>query len=494
MRVVVVVVALLCAPAGRAEDELGFNGSAAGRGQLTLPSSSSLSSTRDLPIAHGLAEANLQARGRFFDRRLSLLADTSLFVQRGFGFVDDGDVIFDHDVAEDHPRLVISELSLRAELFEHLDVTIGKTRVVWGTGIATNPTDVLNPPRDPTDPTFQRAGIWQLKVDVPVDNVTWSAFFAPTILHTEAGLPMAAFAWPSYAIDGAPPRDNELHWAAGARLYALVADTDLNLWMVWSNLAGDAFEDKARFMASVSRLIGDQIEVHGEVLLQTGTTRLYADGDCVDDDAALVGCARAGRSPIAASKLDDDDVLPRLLLGFRWLPADIALLSEAILTVEYLYAADGYDDDELGDLFALQALGAKRARTGRPAPPTPTTTSSDGLPARVGFDALRKHTVFVSFTKPRIFEDFTVTAGLIAAPEDLSGLVSLNTVWSAQEWLQLQAFVFVPVPSMARVFDVRDAAWPHAPVVDVDGEALVTGAFDSSPFAARAVFEARVFF
>ncbi|MDP2342761.1 MAG: hypothetical protein Q8O67_17530 [Deltaproteobacteria bacterium] len=474
MKVVVVVVVVVCfALSARAEDELGFNGSLAGRGQLTLPSSSSLSSTRDLPIVHGLAEANVQARGRWFDRRLSLLADASLFAQRGFGFYDDGDFFLDHDIPEDHPRLVVSELSLRAELFEHLDVTVGKTRVVWGSGISSNPTDVLNPPRDPTDPSFQRAGIWQLKVDVPVDNVTWSAFFAPTILHTEAGLPMAAFAWPSYAIAGAARRDSELHWAAGARLYALVADTDLNLWMVWSNLAGDAFEDKTRVMGSVSRLVGDQLEVHGEVMFQTGTTRLYADEGCVDDDGALLGCVIAGRLPIAAARLQDNDVLPRALLGFRWMPAEIELLTEAILTVEYLYAADGYDDDELAALFKLQALARDRIRRGEPAPIPTTTTSSDGLPPRVGVDALRKHTLFVSFTKPRIFEDFTVTAGLVAAPEDLSGLVSLNTVWSAQEWLQLQAFVFVPVPSL-----LGD---------DVD-------AFGGSPFAARAVVEARVFF
>jgi hypothetical protein len=470
--VVVVVVVVVCSFAARAEDELSFNGSVAGRGQLTSPSSS-LSSTRDLPIVHGLAEGNLQARGRWFDRKLSLLVDTSLCAQRGCGFVDANDtVIFDHDIPEDHPRLVISELSVRAELLEHLDVTLGKTRVVWGSGISSNPTDVLNPPRDPTDPSFQRAGIWQLKVDIPVDNVTWSAFFAPTILHTEAGLPVAAFAWPDHAIPGAARRDNELHWAAGARLYALVADTDLNLWMVWSNLAGDAFEDKARLMGSVSRLVGDQLEVHAEVMLQTGTTRFYADEGCVDDDVALFGCVISGQAPLAASRLSENDVLPRALLGFRWMPAEIELLSEAILTVEYLYAADGYDDDELASLYKLQALVRDRIRSGQPIPEQPTTTSADGLPARVGVDALRKHTVIVSFSKPRIFEDFTVTAGVVAAPEDFSGLLSLNTVWSAQEWLQLQAFVFVPVAS---------------PVVDVS-------AFGGAPFSARAVVEARVFF
>ncbi len=489
MRAAVLTIAVLAgAPAAQAEDELLWNGSVAGRGQLTLPSSSSLSSTRDLPIVHGLAEANLQARGRWFERHLSLLVDASLFAQRGFGFVDDVQVIFDHDIAEDHPLLVVSELSLRAELLEHLDLTVGKTRVVWGSGIATNPTDVLNPLRDPTDPSFQRTGIWQLKLDVPVDNVTWSAFFAPTILHTEAGLPVAALAWPSFAIGGAAPRDNELHWAAGARLYALVLDTDVNLWMVWSNLATDAFKDKVRMMGSVSRLVGDQLEVHGEVLLQTGTTRPYADPGCVADDASLVGCVIAGRQPVTLAKIDDDEVLPRALLGVRWMPSG-APLTDAILTVEYLYAADGYDVDELGDLFALQALVRDRVRAGQPTP-TPPSTSSDGLPSRVGVDALRRHTLFLSFSKPRIFEDFTLTAGAVAAPEDLSGLLTGNVLWSAQEWLQLQAFVFVPVPSGARLLDVRGASWPSAPVVNDD----VTGAFDGSPFSVRALIEARVFF
>lgn len=495
-----VLVACAGAVDARAEDEMVWNGSLALRTQATVPSwAETLSSTADQPLLHGLVEANAQTRAKWFDKRLSLVSDVSLFAQRGFFFVDDGDAVLDHDIAEHHPRLVISELSLRLELFETVDVTVGKQRVVWGTGIANNPTDVINPPRDPTDPAFQRAGTWQLKVDVPLENLTWSAFFAPTILHSEVGVPVAAFAWPDFAFRSAAKRDNELHWSAGARLYVLVADTDLNLWVVWSNLdapndatgTASTFADKTRLMASASRLLGDQIEVHGELRLQTGSSRVYVDEDCVVDDAALVGCAFGGTAPIARTDLESDELVPHALLGFRWLPPD-----ESVFTVEYLYAGDGYDNDELAAFFALQALVRDRTRAGLPVP-TLGPASTDGLPARNPVDVLRQHTLFLSYTRPRIFDDFTVGVGAVVAVEDLSSLVNVSLTWSAREWLQLQAFAFVPTPSLPRLAggDVAIFANPFsAPLVNDSTGDRIVGAYDVVPFSARAVVEARVFF
>lgn len=492
--IVVVVGSVVGSVAAHADDEIVWSGSLATRVQATAVKTETTTSTRDVPILHTLAEANLQSRAKGFDKRLSLVADVSLFAQHGFFFVDGDAYVFDHDVAEDHALVVISELSVRAEILEHLDLTIGKQRVVWGSGIANNPTDVINPPRDPTDPSFQRAGTWQVKLDVPLENLTWSAFFAPTVLKSEVGVPTAMFAFPSYAIGGV--RDDNLHWSAGARLYVLVADTDLNLWAVFSNKDGlndatgdsSAFVEKTRLMASVSRLVGDEVEVHGELLLQTGTTRVYAGEECVDDDEALVGCALARKLPLSRARIDDETVLPRLLLGARWMPAD-----ESTLTVEYLYAADGYDDDELGALFQLQTLARDRRRKGQPVPSLASTTT-DGLPARTAVDVLRKHTLFVNYTKPRVFDDFTVGAGAVVAPEDLSGLVNANLTWSAREWLQLQAFVFVPVPSLPRLLGDDHVFVFSAPVVsDVSGT-VITGANDAVPFDVRAVVEARVFF
>lgn len=55
---------------------------------------------------------------------------------------------------------MLSEAYLDAPLQDGFRLLLGKKRIVWGAGLAFNPTDVLNPPKDPTDPTFQRAGAW----------------------------------------------------------------------------------------------------------------------------------------------------------------------------------------------------------------------------------------------------------------------------------------------------------------------------------------------
>ena len=96
--------ALAPAPARAADDdELTWNGALATRGLLTTPSDHALLSTADQPVLGALVEANLQARGRWFERSLSLVSDASLFVAGGSVYADldeDGYLVAvdDHDV------------------------------------------------------------------------------------------------------------------------------------------------------------------------------------------------------------------------------------------------------------------------------------------------------------------------------------------------------------------------------------------------------------
>jgi hypothetical protein len=512
-----VLAAVLAPTATRADDavpdhELTWSGSLAGRGSMTTPSDHALLSTADQPILGGIFEANAQARGWWFDRRLTLLVDGSLFLIGGMGYADhDDDGVItsmpDHDVAAHRPRLVLSDVSLRFEPLPHLTLTVGKQRTVWGPGMANNPTDVLNPPRDPTDPSFQRTGIWQARVDVPLEHVTFSALFAPAVLAQEDGVPVALLRFPDYDFVDGPARDDHLHWAAAARAYALVADTDVNVWAVWKNRFGDDVEQRMQVMASASRLLNDEIEGHFELLLQQGSTRFAVDKDCVADDSALVRCALSGHSPLVRDLVDDERIWPRILVGGRWMPAD-----ESFLTVEYLYASDGLLPDEFADLVYLQKRAGQAQRAGHPIPLTSGQNGADGLPSRFAFDVVRRHYLFATYSRPHTFdEDVTVGASLVTALEDLSSVASASLTWSAEEWLQLSAFAFVPLSSVSRA-----SAWAsgkgddaYAAFVDgvddgsvlkgflpvaakVDGDDV--GALDGLPFALRGVLEVRAFF
>src|SRR3712207_1800794 len=114
-----------------------------------------------VPALANLSEGNMQVKLRY-GPSLSAGADLSLFWQ-GAGFfrgVDTGGEeveLAERDVPLYRPSAVVSELFASWEAAPHLNLTLGKKRVVWGSGMAVNPTDLLNPPKDPTDPAGQRA-------------------------------------------------------------------------------------------------------------------------------------------------------------------------------------------------------------------------------------------------------------------------------------------------------------------------------------------------
>ncbi len=500
---------------GALAQDLEFHGSLAERLEATLVRGGALVSTRDMPRLRSVSEANLQARARLLDDRLTLYSDVSAFYLVGGGFVDtdlDSGMLTPvepHDVVSLRPRVVFSEAYLDVEPLAHLRVTVGKKRVVFGSGQHVSPTDVLNPARDPTDTAFQREGSVVAIVDLPFESFTLTGLVSPAVLYEESGIPYAVYDYPRYAPalsvmapDAfADPRDDEDHFAAALRLYALLFDTDVNLWLVYSNLYRDAFEDKLRLMASASRTIFDYHEVHFELLAQTGSARLYPNGDCVTDQAALARCAMSQRSPLAATRLDDEDVLPRLLLGSRSFLPD-----ESILSVEYLYQADGYTRAELADFVRLQSLVGELQRKGLVSASAPSTADGGALPSRFQFDPVRRHYLFLSYQKPRVFDDWTLAGTLITAVEDLSSIASFHASWMAQEWLTLSLFGFFPLPSVSRVSswidgdpldavaeagDAETRDWlPLAP--RIGGEPY--GEYDAVPFDLRLMGELRIYF
>lgn len=476
-------------------------GSLGGRLQLTAPAADALTSTRDTPVISTLTEGNLQARLRLLDDTLFVLADASALVPAE-GLYFDGDPlerVDDHDTGS-APRVHLSELYVRARLAEHLDLSVGKRRVTWGTGLTFVPTDVLNPPRDPTDPSLQRTGVPLVLLDALFEGLTISALFAPDVLAESGGLPSALFSWPDelpYETAQDPahhpdPRDDEAHFAAALRGYALVGDADLNLWLLVSHRYGDdAREYDPRLAASFSRVFLEIHELHAEVLLQQGSDRLSADPRCVDASPdgppmALGRCGAVGLAPISQAKLHETTLYPRALVGTRSMFAD-----ESQLIVELLWEADGLSRAELDDLFTLQRRLGTLQRAGLA--PMPAATE-DGGPARLSGRLQRRLHLSANWQRPRIADDFTLQLGAILALEDLSALTNASLSWQTTDWLTLSAWLFVPTPSLARVLDAAGVADGHLALAPVDVDGTPYGAFDATPFDLRALFEARAFF
>ena len=456
------------------------------RTQFTRARPWGLLPTNDIPQLQQLVEFNVQVKVNVRPHSF-FSSDVSLIASFGGYFGDDaGKPVFDgqgREVAladkaspQVQPIVSINELFVSHEFIPELNVLVGKKRIVWGPGFAFNPTDLLNPRRDPTDPTFQRSGVWLAQIEAPLSFATFSLVFAPTVLRQTSGIPTHILGWPTW-----DRLDEQLYYQLAARAYALVWDTDINLMFFFGNKAADEFEAKPRVGLSFSRVFG-ALEVHGEALFQTGSARDYLNGSCVTNVQAALGCSIA-KTPYASKRLLAEEVLrPKVLVGARYQFEDDSLLS-----LEYLYQHDGWNRDhfrELGNALGLIPEGRSLGIDATVFPGASAIfggSTPDGLPVRFAFDPRGRHYAFLSYQKPRLFDDFTLQAVVIANLRDLSTTITPSITWSATDWLNLSLLGFVPVPG------------PDALAVTTPQGVPITE-FGITPFAFRAMFEARAFF
>lgn len=432
----------------------------------------------DTPQLSNLTEANLALTLDLGDAA-RIYGDLSWVWGRGGFFVgDDGSGgradVEAHDVPAAQPGAYISELYGLVRFGEHWNLTLGKKRVVWGTGLAWNPTDLLNPPKDPTDPTQQRTGSWMARVEGQYERFSLSLVGAAKATATVAGVP-SRWLW--------NPADDVPEYTLGARIYALVADTDLSAFAFFGNRFNDVFEDKLRLGAAFSRVVGESFEVHAEALVQRGSSRLYVDGSCTADLAAAAGCVAAGTAVAEHSRVDDDGIRLKTLAGLRY-----QFGAAASLSFEYLYNQEGYEKAEFAAFASAMALRKSATAAGLtlPAgalpglPGSSSAADQGGTPQKFAFEPLRRHYLFVTYLHPQLADDFTITTVLLLGLQDLSGQLAPQLTWSAQQWLNLSVGAFVTLPGL-------------------DGLGVTTSAgevreFQLQPSLWRAFFAARAFF
>lgn len=463
------------------------NGYLDSRSQFTRARVGGLLPTRDLPQLSELLEANVQVRSRYAERGF-VYGDVSLFGQFVGNYRDvdaNGDevVVPDHHPPGTDPLVALSELYVSHDFNDELNLLAGKKRLVWGPGFAFNPTDLVNPPKDPTDPSFQRAGAYMARFEVTLPQYTFTFLAAPAVTKQANGIPFRFLTYPSW-----DERDDELHYQLAARAYALVADSDLNVMLFYGNKYTEAepFRDRLRVGASFSRYFFTDYELHAEVLLQNGSARTYASSRCVADVQGLFGCFQRREALTNQRRLDEKTILPKALFGVRRQFAD-----ESLFSVEYLYQADGYSRREFEDFVRVAALSSRVPQI--QAPNADTTARADtGTPQKFTFQPVAKHYAFVTFQKPRIKDDFTLSATAIINAQDLSGLITPSVTWQAQEWLQLSLFAFVPWPGPEELTARVPAV--EAPALGLSTSEVLVSEYSFLPFEYRLLAQARVFY
>lgn len=466
------------------------NGYVSTRGAFTRSRIDGLIPTDDQPQFTGLAEFNGQLKVSFLERSF-VYGDLSLIAQMAGNFkgtdpkTGKETVVALHDVPANRPLVSLNELYVLVEPLPQLNLLLGKKRVVWGSGQANNPTDLLNIRKDPTDPTSQRAGTWMARIEVPLETLTFTALWAPSLLKQTSGVPQQFLTWPSW-----DQKDTDLHHLLALRAYALVADADVNLMFFYSNLANDAFKDKLRFGGSFSRYFFTDYELHTEFLIQQGSGRDYLNHDCVTSAAVALACNSSGKAFLAKTKLEDSSYYPKLLVGTRRQFDD-----ESFLSVEYLYQADGYTAAQFQDqVSALDLIGQAKA-LGVPAnrlPNLTSTASSDGVPQRFSFDPLGQHYAFITYSKPRIFDDWTAQLVTLFNLQDLSSIWTPSISWSTTEWLTLSAIGFIPAPGLDSLAAKRPAIAATDVRSAVDERAVTE--YSNLPLQYRVLLEARIFY
>lgn len=205
----------------------------------------------------------------------------------------------------------VMEAGLRISPSEGLTFDLGKQVQRWGKGYAWNPVAFFERPKDPNDPSASREGFVMARADWvrSLGGPSVTAVGVEPVL-----LPVSA----DFNSDFGAAR--ELN--PGARLYLLVADTDVDL--LWA-AKGSKPE---RLGVDFSRNLGSQLEIHGEWARALNMTRhfLRADGQ--------VGAVQAN--------------VDSWLLGARYIT-----MSEVTWIAEYYRNGGGYDDQQLGAYYAL---------------------------------------------------------------------------------------------------------------------------------------------
>lgn len=417
------------------------------------------------PAVTELVEGNVQLKLTPHPR-VTVQVDASLFWQ-GAWAMHGGDL----ELPQYRPSIVLSEAYVDLTPQDSVRVLVGKKRVVWGSGLAFNPTDVLNPPKDPTDPTFQRAGAWLGLLEFPFEKVTLSLAAAGRVTRSYAGLPTALVTFPeqpTYEVTQgwvAETRDDEAHWGFVSRLYLLVADTDVTVSYAYTNLLNDAFAHKSRAGLSLSRTFGG-LEVHGEALAMTGSTRVDVTRRCINQPQVcfLQGTPIATRPDVDATYFNAN-----ALAGARWFFED-----GGILTGEYFFNGDGHDADGFRDAAYLFKRYPQQVQAALGASQDP------GTPQKFAFTPLRRHYAVLSYLKPQLFDDWTVLVSLLTGLEDLSMQALAQVTWAPWEWLNLTAAVYVPLPGV--------------PDWGVTVDDTQYGELTLNPFGTRVLLQARVFY
>jgi hypothetical protein len=218
------------------------------------------------------------------------------------------------DISLPHYDFAVRELALDVSLGEALDLVVGKKILKWGTGYAFNPTGVVEPQRSPSDPSDR------LNQNDGRNLVSLTAFFGKTSIT-------------AVYLNDARYVNSSLEWGKNElalRAYSFLGGLDISL--VGHYREGDRLE----LGANSSYVIGDDLELHGEILGKRGSPALFHPIINSDNPAQIFDSY-----PYAPLYADSRQIFLKTLVGGQY-----TLENGVNIALEYYHNAEGLSVQE----------------------------------------------------------------------------------------------------------------------------------------------------
>lgn len=309
-------------------------------------------------------------------------------------------------VRRQRERMLINEAYLDFKLPDWGSLTLGKRRVFYGSAFTWSPMDVINPPRNPLEPTLMREGSYSASMDFThFSDFTLSLLYKPKVTEGERGIPESFNFEKNLAV---------------ARLYTNQLETDINL-------VGYLNQGRPYLGLSLSRYF-DVIEVHVESLFQRGRpTWLVTPVDLSNDPYGQY------KPPftLGQSELDNGRFYGDVLIGATYTMDD-----SSFLFAEYMHHSAGYNGTEFthyrnATLYMEEELPGLLNTLAAASSSVPEEDFADIEEAWTGLlstapylyqeSNVRKNYLGLTFMKSKMFELIEPKMSVILNLDDLSG-------------------------------------------------------------------------
>lgn len=200
----------------------------------------------------------------------------------------------------------LNQAFISVQFSDWLFFSLGKKRIVWGVAFVNNPSDFINPPKDPFNPEVEKRGVYCTDLELFTE---WFSLHQVVVVY-----------------------DNLEYFGYGTKLStsSLIPLTDLNLVFYYSE------NNKLNLGFSIDTMpffeipIFEDLAFHGEM------------GFSQVSDTYVVN-----PWPVLERRPQRDDFYKNFIIGLRY----TFPVTDTMLIAEYYYLDDGYTKEELSDLI-----------------------------------------------------------------------------------------------------------------------------------------------